>query len=187
MFTISVIAQIEVQSCRSFSCAKTDSASSTSLVFWLFHFVGRKIRNQNIAIKIAALHLFFARSRPTTFFSAVLNALQWTVFPVLVLNWTVAGLFTVLVPTNETLYRAIIVFYHRFGELHLAQFGAGHLPGVCQPILTCFCGGRQIQGSEHVLGPPPPPVCPWEYQNKKREKYEKVKSTKRKKRPSLSA
>src|SRR5271157_957337 len=86
---------------------KNGQRLADKFVLGFFRSVGREIRNKNIAVQIDALHFFFARKFTTTLFSAVLNALKETVLPVLVLNRTVAGLFTVLVATNEAFCRAI--------------------------------------------------------------------------------
>jgi hypothetical protein len=69
------------------------------------------VRYQDVAVQIDPLHFFFARERVTSFRGTVLMALNETVSPDFVLNFTLMGFFSVLIVTNLTCPDAMRPYY----------------------------------------------------------------------------
>jgi hypothetical protein len=83
------------------------------LLFAFFCFVCREIGDENVAVDVDPPHFFFARKRTVTLCLTVLRALNETVSPDLVLNFTLVGFATVLAALNWIFFLAISSYYHR--------------------------------------------------------------------------
>ena len=108
-FTASVSAQDDVQSWISASFAKTSNARDHQAP-GLFSSIDGVVRDKDVAIEVDLPHFFLERKRTGVCCSTVFTALNETILPDLVLNFTVVGLATVFVATNLTALKAMIRF-----------------------------------------------------------------------------